>query len=58
MSGMGNRPNTRMLKLYKQISFKVEWAAHRYRTAWSALIILDPGGEWQSRLQVLQREDI
>jgi len=51
MTGTGNRPNTKMLTLYNRISHKIECAAHRYRTARSALLVLDPEGDWKERLK-------
>jgi len=58
VTGTGNRPNTKMLTLYNRISHKIEHAAHRYRTARSALLVLDPEGDWKERLKELRREDI
>ncbi|KAF8335185.1 hypothetical protein F5887DRAFT_892104 [Amanita rubescens] len=58
VSGTGNRPNTRMLGSYKQIDYKLQWAVHRYRTAYSALLVLDPDGSWMEQLKELRREDI
>ena len=47
VSGTGNRPNTKMLTLYKRINHKIERAAQKYRTARSALLLLDPTGTWK-----------
>jgi len=58
VSGTGNRPNTRMLTLYNRINHKIERAAQKYRTAWLALMVLDPDGAWKDRLKELRREDI
>ena len=43
VSGTGNRPNTRMLNLYKWFNSKTERAAAKYRLARNALHVLDPG---------------
>ena len=58
VSGTGNRPNTRMLTLYNRINVKVLRCADRYHRARAALVTLDPNGQWQERLKVLQNEDI
>ena len=47
VSGTGNRPNTKMLTLYKRINHKIERAAQKYRRAHSALLELDPTGPWK-----------
>jgi hypothetical protein len=58
VSGTGNKPNTRMLTLWKRFDNKTKRAAQAYRTAWSALRILDPNGSWRSRLKELKDKDI
>ena len=58
VSGTGNRPNTKMLTLYKRINHKIERAAQKYRTARSALLLLDPTGTWKDCYRDLRREDI
>jgi hypothetical protein len=58
VSGTGNRPNTRLLTTYKQLSVKLTRAVHKYQTARAALEVLDPEGDWQEDLQVLRQEDI
>ena len=58
ISGMGNKPNTRMITLYKRFDKKTCRAAEKYRTAWSALCVLDPDGSWSVRLKELKREHI
>lgn len=58
VSGTGNRPNTRMLTLYKRIVQKIERAAQKYRTARRALLVLDPDGVWKESLKELKREDL
>src|ERR1700678_270958 len=55
---MGNKPNTRMITLYKRFDKKTCRAAEKYRTAWSALCVLDPDGSWSVRLKELKREHI
>ena len=51
VSGMGNRPNTRMLNLYKRFNGKTERAAAKYRSARIALDVLDPGGLWSKQIR-------
>lgn len=58
VSGTGNRPNTRMLDMYNRLYVKLQRAANRYRTAYSALLVLDPKGSWRERLKELKPEDI
>ncbi|KAJ3511895.1 hypothetical protein NLJ89_g3832 [Agrocybe chaxingu] len=58
ISGTGNRLNTRILTLYNRFNTKIKRCAFRYRTARSALVILDPNGKWQDRLRVLHDKDI
>lgn len=58
MSGMGNKPNTRMTTLYKRFDNKTSRAAEKYRSAWRALTVLDPNGSWSGRLKELKKEDI
>lgn len=57
-AGAGNKPNTRMVTLYKRFNNKTKQAAQKYRIAWRALSILDPNGSWSSRLKELKEEDI
>jgi hypothetical protein len=58
ISGTGNKPNTRMIRLFKHFDDKTKRAAHTYRTAWDALRVLDPDGLWMSRLKELKDKDI
>lgn len=58
VSGTGNRPNTRMITLYKRFSNKMDRAAQKYRVAWRALCILDPSGSWSERLKDLKSKDV
>jgi hypothetical protein len=58
VSGTGNRPNTRMLGLYKRFNNKTDRAAQKYRVAWCALSTLDPGGSWAGRLKELTPKDV
>ena len=58
VSGTGNRPNTRMLNLYKRFNGKTERAAAKYHSARKALAVLDPGGLWSERLRELNKKDI
>jgi hypothetical protein len=58
MSGMGNKPNTRMTTLYKRFDNKTNRAAEKYQSARRALSVLDPDGSWSMRLKELKKEDI
>ncbi|KAJ2921118.1 hypothetical protein H1R20_g15975, partial [Candolleomyces eurysporus] len=58
LAGQGNKPNTRVHSLYNRIQTKIAKADMRYQAARAALCILDPEGEWSSRLQVLKPGDI
>ena len=58
ISGTGNRPNTKMITLYKRFSNKTDRAAEKYKSAWRALCALDPGGLWSTRLKELKEADI
>jgi hypothetical protein len=58
VSGTGNRPNTRMIGLYKRFNNKTDRAAQKYRVAWRALGILDPSGSWSERLKELKSKDV
>jgi hypothetical protein len=58
ISGIGNKPNTRMITLYQRFDKKTRRAAEKYRSAWSALCVLDPDGSWSTRLKELKREHI
>lgn len=57
-SGTGNKPNTRMLTLYKRFDDKTKRAVEEYRAAWRALRILDPDGWWSIRLKELKDQDV
>ena len=58
ISRTGNLPNTRMITLYKCFNKKTEQAAKKYRSAWRALSVLDPGGSWSTRFKELKKEHI
>jgi len=58
VSGTGNKPNTKVISLYKRFDNKTKRFAQRYRTAWEALRVLDPNGAWSIRLQELKDNDI
>ncbi len=57
-SGAGNRPNTKIVTLYKRFDSKTKRAAEEYRRAWRALKTLDPNGSWAIRLKELKDADI
>ena len=58
ISGTGNRPNTRMLTTYQSLANNIQKHAHIYRSAYTALQVLDPGGLWSHRLRPLLDRDI
>ena len=58
VSGTGNKPNTRLITLYKRFDNKTKRFSQKYRTAWQALHILDPGGSWSTCLRELKDVDI
>jgi hypothetical protein len=58
VSGTGNKPNTRMLVLYKRLESKTNRATQKYRVAYAALKVLDPNGSWRTRLKVLADKDV
>lgn len=58
ISGTGNRPNTRVLSTYKRLNHKIKHYAQKYRTARTALLVLDPDGNWREELKELRQEDI
>ena len=47
-----------MITLYKRFNKKTERAAEKYRSAWRALCVLDPGGMWSTQFKELKKEDI
>lgn len=58
VSGMGQKANTRMRALYDRFMSKIQRAAAGYRAARAALTVLDPEGDWSTRLLVLQDKHI
>lgn len=58
ISGAGNKPNTRLRTLLNRIQYRIQRAANAYRTAYEALLILQPGGEWTTQFRKLHLEDI
>lgn len=56
--GIGNKPNTRMLALYKRLESKTKRATQKYRVAYAALTVLDPNGSWSTRLKELADKDV
>ena len=47
-----------MLDMYNRLHTKLQRAASRYRTAYNALLVLDPNGSWRERLKELNAADI
>lgn len=58
VDGTGNRACTRMRALYNRFNLRMQRCVACYRAARSALLILDPNGDWQSRLRELSNNDI
>lgn len=58
VSGTGNKPNTRLITLYKRFDNKTKRFSQKYRTAWQALRVLDANGSWSTRLKELKDVDI
>ncbi|KAI0702101.1 hypothetical protein C8Q76DRAFT_802395 [Earliella scabrosa] len=57
VSGTGNRRVGRIRTLYEKFQTKLNRAITLYRTAYAALIKLDPSGAWRDRLRELRDED-
>ena len=47
-----------MLATYHFLTNTIQKHAHRYRTAYAALQVLDPCGKWSSHLRTLHESDI
>lgn len=58
VTGTGQRPNTRARAIIAQQTSKINRSAERYRASRRALISLDPGGDWEIRIQPLHDKDI
>ena len=58
IDGTGNKASTRMRTLYNRFNFRTQRCAGCYRAARNALLLLDPNGDWQSRLKDLKDNDI
>jgi hypothetical protein len=58
VDGTGNRACTRMRALYNRFNLRMQRHASCYRAARSALLVLDPNGDWQLRLKDLRHSDI
>ena len=58
VSGTGNWANTQTLDSYSRFQTKLQRAANRYNVAFSALMALEPNGEWKEQLRELQPSDI
>ncbi|TDL25097.1 hypothetical protein BD410DRAFT_717811, partial [Rickenella mellea] len=54
----GQRASTRARSIIDRFGQKVQRHADRYRAARTALLALDPTGDWQTRLHVLNTGDI
>ncbi|KAH8089855.1 hypothetical protein BXZ70DRAFT_909950 [Cristinia sonorae] len=55
--GTGNKANTRIRGAYSRFNVKALLAVERYRAARSALLALDPDGDWQGRFKILRDSD-
>ena len=59
ISGVGNKPNTRMWSLYNRLQRQIKHAANCYQAAWNALYQLElDGGTWKDRYRALDIKDI
>jgi hypothetical protein len=58
ISGAGNKPNTRFRTIVNRLQNRIQRAADVYRTAYNALLILQPDGDWKIRFRSLQPNDI
>ena len=58
VSGTGNRPNTWMLDSHSRFQTKLQRTANRYHVAYTALMALDPNGQWKEQLKELKPSDI
>jgi hypothetical protein len=56
--GPSQRAGTRALNLINRFTDKVSRCVERYRATHTALLALDPNGEWQMCLHPLEKEDI
>jgi hypothetical protein len=56
--GPSQRTGTRSRALIARFEEKTQRCAERYRAARSALLVLDPDGDYKTRLRVLKDEDI
>ena len=59
ISGTGNWPNTRMRSLFNRFNHRMRQSVLRYRTARSALLAVNSGGQnWEERLKDLKDNDV
>ena len=59
ISGTGNQPNTRMRSLFNRFNHRMRQSVLRYRTARSALLTANFGGQnWEDRLKDLKDSDV
>ena len=58
VSGTGNRPNMWMLDSHSRFQTKLQRTANRYHVAYTALMALDPNGQWKEQLKELKPSDI
>jgi hypothetical protein len=56
--GSSQQAMTRTRSIINRFKEKTDRCADRYRAARSALLMLDPGGDWKSRLLELEKEHI
>jgi hypothetical protein len=57
IAGEGGRPNTRSRTVVNSVDERIDKFTQRYRTAYSALLRLDPTGTWQETYLELKNED-
>lgn len=58
ISGAGNKPNTRLRTILNRLQNRIQQSADMYRSAYEALLILQPNGDWKTKFQKLYPTDI
>ena len=58
VSGTGNRLNTQMLDSHSCFQTKLQHTANHYHVTYTALMALNPNGQWKEQLKELKPLDI
>ncbi len=58
ISGAGNKPNTRYRAIHDRLQNRIQRSADTYCTAYEALLVLQPDGDWKTQFQKLLPTDI